>query len=140
MTLKSFMKAILLIIAATSICLGQETFKQGDSWEYEYRKNAYSYYGPTPYDQSTDTMIGKITVCLDSVARTPDSARWYLLIRDSICVWQKKGAPGGYRFLTTTFILDSTYRRIITTRKDPDTARQWDYSMLLAPTDISSGY
>lgn len=137
---ESCSKILLLILAATCMSAGQGNFKKGDSWEYEYKKNAYSYYGPTPYDQSTDTMVGKITVRIDSVVQHPDSSYWYLNLHDSISVWQKKGVTGGYKFQTKTFTLDSTYRQIITTSKGPDTTMYWEYSMGLAPTGISSDF
>jgi hypothetical protein len=127
-------------MAAACICIGWENFKQGDRWEYEYHKNAYFYYGPTPYDHSTDTMVGKITVYLDSVVNQQDSTLWYLSIHDSINVWQRKGAPGGYRFITSTFIIDSTYSQIITTGQSADTTVHWEYSMGLVPTNISSDF
>jgi len=133
-------KTILLILSAACICPGRGNFKQGDRWEYEYYKNAYFYYGPTPYDHSTDSLIGKITVNLDSVVQRSDSTLWYLRRHDSINVWQRKGAPGGYRFITTKFTIDSTYRQIVTIGQGPDTTIQWEYSMVLAPTNISSGF
>jgi hypothetical protein len=133
-------KTFLLLLTAACLCAGQENFKQGDSWEYEYHKNANFYYGPTPYDQSTDTMIGKITVYLDSVLRRPDSTLWYLRVHDSVRVWQKKGATGGYRFITTNFTIDSTYRKIIATGQGPDTATYWEYSKVLAPTAITPDF
>jgi hypothetical protein len=133
-------KLFLLLITTACICTSRENFKQGDRWEYEYYKNAYFYYGPTPYDHSTDTMVGKITIHLDSIVNRQDSTSWYLNIHDSISVWQRKGAPGGYRFITSTFIIDSAYRQIITTGQSADTTTHWEYSKILAPTNISSDF
>lgn len=136
----AYMKTILLLLAVVCICTSRENFRQGDRWEYEYYKNAYFYYGPTPYDHSTDTMAGKITVLLDSVVNRQDSTVWYLNIQESINVWQRKGAPGGYRFITSTFNIDSAYRQIITTGQSADTTTHWEYSKVLTPTNISSDF
>ena len=140
MTQLSRTLTLLIVIAATNAAIGQGNFKKGDTWEYAYQKNAYSYYGPTPYDQATDTMIGKITLRLDSVVQRPDSALWYMHIHDSVSVWEKKGAPGGYKYITTNLKIDSTYGQIVATAPGRDTTVHWEYSMGLTPTGISSEF
>lgn len=66
----------MILLILTGFVIGvdaQRKFKSGDWWEYEYTKNTFSYYGPTPYDQASDTLSGIITVGIDSVVKHPDS-------------------------------------------------------------------